>query len=197
MSDVATCKRMSPNEYLAFERAAEQKHEYADGEIFAISGGTFEHSLVAANLLRELGVSLAGRPCWPLTSDMRVKVEGSSRYLYPDGSVVCGEPLFEDARRDTLLNPKVVIEVLSESSEAYDRGDKFACYRTIPSLAEYLLASQTEPRLDHYVRQPDDGWLLRSVGPGGRVRLPSLGCELAVDRIYADVFTTDRRDAGA
>jgi Uma2 family endonuclease len=174
---------MSPVEYLAFERASDQKHEYADGEVFAMSGGTFEHSAVATGLLAALATALAGRPCTPLTSDMRVK-SASGRYFYPDACVICGTPQFEDEGRDTLLNPTAIFEVLSDSSEAYDRGDKFAHYETIASARDYVLASQKGPRIEVFTRQADQSWVRRVYGPGQRAALSSLECEIAVDAVY-------------
>jgi Uma2 family endonuclease len=183
---------MTEQEYLAYERAAVEKHEYVDGEIFAMSGGTMEHSAVAANIIRELGTALFGRGCRVLTSDMRIKIHEDGRYVYPDGSVVCGRPEFTDETRDTLLNPRIIIEVLSDSSEAYDRGDKFASYRSIPSFDDYLIASQKEPRLELFTRQADGSWSLRIHGPGDRVTLSSAGVTIEVDRVYADVFDPER-----
>jgi Uma2 family endonuclease len=189
MGQAAVRSGVSPEEYLAFERSAEMRHEYADGEIFAMSGGTFEHSQTAGNVVRELGIAVVDRGCSVLTSDMRIKIASRGRYVYPDASVVCEQPIFEDDKRDTLLNPLLVIEVLSASSEAYDRGDKFRQYQTIPSVREYVLLSQTEPRIEVFTRQTDGGWLLRSYGPGERAPLASLACELDVDRTYVNVFT--------
>lgn len=188
MGQAALRTGMSEQEYLAFERSSPEKHEYADGEIFAMSGGTIEHSAVAANIIRELGNSLFGKGCRTLTSDMRLKIPSTGRYVYPDGSVVCGPPEFVDDTRDTLLNPRLIIEVLSDSSEAYDRGDKFAGYRSIASFQEYVIASQKEPRIEVFTRQPDGSWMLRVHGPGERAALASVGCAIEVDRVYADVF---------
>lgn len=188
MGQAALRTGMSEEEYLAFERAAEEKHEYADGEIFAMSGGTIEHSEIAANIIGELRNAISGRGCRVLTSDMRIKVPATGRYVYPDGAVVCGRPEFTDEARDTLLNPRVIIEVLSDSSEAYDRGDKFAGYRSIASFQEYIVASQKEPRIEVFTRQPDGSWMLRIHGPGAQVSLTSLGCTIEVDRVYAGVF---------
>lgn len=192
MEQAAEHIRLSEEEYLTFERASPIRHEYADGEIFAMPGGTFEHSALAANMLGELGNALAGRGCQVLTSDMRVKIPNASRYVYPDASVVCARPVFVDDQRDTLLNPCLVVEVLSDSTEGYDRGDKFAHYRGIPSLSEYLLASQKEPRIEVFTRQGDGSWVLRIYGPGERASLSSIGCSLEVDRVYAGLL-----DAGA
>jgi len=187
MGDAARKTRLSPEEYLALERAAEARHEYADGEIFAMSGGTYEHSKIAGNIIRDLGIALFGRGCAVLTSAMRIHSAATGRYVYPDAAVICGQPLFQDDKRDTLLNPKVIVEVLSDSTEAYDRGDKFAQYRTIASFRTYVLASQKEPRIEVFSRQPDDSWLLRVYGPGEQAALSDVDAFLEVDRIYQDV----------
>ncbi|MGK3999616.1 Uma2 family endonuclease [Sorangium sp. So ce1024] len=187
MGQAARRTGLSPAEYLAFERASEQKHEYANGEIFAMSGCSREHSLLAGNIQRELGNALLDRACEVHTSDMRVKIASTGRYVYPDASVVCGEPVFEDAEVDTLLNPSVIVEVLSETSEAYDRGDKFAQYRRVPSIMEYVLVSQKEVRIEHFQRQPDGRWLLAILGPGMQLELESIGVVIDVDRVYRKV----------
>ncbi|WP_434043297.1 MULTISPECIES: Uma2 family endonuclease [Sorangium] len=187
MGQAATRTRLSPAEYLAFERASEQKHEYANGEIFATPGCTREHSLLAGNIQRELGNALLERACEVHTSDMRVKITSTGRYVYPDASVVCGNPVFEDAEVDTLLNPNVIVEVLSDSSEAYDRGDKFAQYRSVPSNMEYVVVSQKEVRIEHFQRQPDGRWLLSILGSGMQLELESIGVVIGVDRVYRKV----------
>lgn len=179
---------LSEQEYLAFERSSPEKHELADGEIFAMSGGTAEHSAVTLNLLAELRSALAGRGCRAFESNMRVHVPATDRYVYPDGTIVCGRAEFTDDTRDTLQNPRVVIEVLSSSTEAYDRGDKFAGYRTIPSFQEYVVASQKEPRIELFTRQSNGSWNLRIFGSGERVDLASLACAVEVDRVYEGVF---------
>lgn len=179
---------MTEQEYLAYERASPEKHEYADGEVFARSGGTGEHAAVAANIIRELGSALFGKGCRVHTSDMRVHVPSRGRYVYPDGSIVCGRPMYTDETRDTLVNPRVIIEVLSDGTEAYDRGDKFAQYRTLPSLEVYVLASQKEPRIEVFTRHADGAWLLRAYGPGECAAISPLGCNLDVERVYTDVF---------
>ncbi|KYF55278.1 hypothetical protein BE08_43415 [Sorangium cellulosum] len=187
MGQAARRTGLSPAEYLAFERASEQKHEYANGEIFAMSGCSREHSLLSGNIQRELGNALLDRACEVHTSDMRVKIASTGRYVYPDASVVCGEPVFEDAEVDTLLNPSVIVEVLSETSEAYDRGDKFAQYRSVPSVMEYVLVAQKEVRIEHFQRQPDGRWLLAILGPGAQLELESIGVVIDVDRVYRKV----------
>jgi Uma2 family endonuclease len=195
MGEAAPRIKMSPEEYLAFERASDEKHEYVDGEIFAMSGGTNEHSLLGSSIVRELGIALLDRPCYVHTSDMRIKVAASNRFFYPDVSVVYGAQVFGDEVRDSVLNPKVIVEVLSDSTERYDRGEKFAHYRRVESLQEYVLASQKEPLVEHYSRQADGVWLYRALGPGEQLVLPSLGCAIAVDRIYLKVFPSSG-DAG-
>lgn len=188
MGDAAPRRRMTPEEYLAFERASEQKHEYVDGEIFAMSGGTREHSLLGSNVTTSLSLALRRRPCEVHTSDMKVRSGREPEYHYPDVSVVCGKPIFEDETRDVLLNPKVIVEVLSESTERYDRGDKLDSYGTIASLEEYVLVSQTKVRVEHYHRGPDGTWIYRKLGAGELLVLPSIGCEIPVDEIYLKVF---------
>jgi Uma2 family endonuclease len=191
MGSAAVRTGPTPQEYLAMERASATKHELANGAIVARSGGTFEHSAIAANLVGELGAVLVGQGCQALTSDMRIKIHATDRYVYPDGAVVCGGPEFEDETRDILLNPRVIIEVLSDSTEAYDRGDKFDQYRAIPSFQEYVLASQKAPRIEVFTRQAEGGWLLHIHGPGERVELASLGCVVEVDRVYGGVLALE------
>ena len=132
--------RFTPDEYLAFERAARDKHEYYDGQVYAMSGGTRNHDRIAVSATRELATQLRGRRCDVLTSDMRVKVSATGLYTYPDASALCSEPEFEDPRNvDVLLNPVLIVEVLSESTEGYNRGGKFAHYHRIATLQEYVL----------------------------------------------------------
>jgi len=188
MGEAAARTRLTAEEYLALERSSEAKHEYADGEIFAMSGGTRAHSLVSGNVLGEVRTALSERDCEVHGSDMRIKIPATGRYVYPDASVVCGDALFEDDEEDTLLNPSVIVEVLSKSTEPYDRGDKFESYQSVASLCEYVLVSQKKVRVEHYSLQPDGTWVLRVLGAGERLALPSIGCEIAVDRIYLKVF---------
>src|SRR5215475_2147969 len=140
--------RITPKEYLELERKAEIKSEYLDGEMFAMSGVTLEHSSIVVNLITELNNQFIDRPCQVHGPDLRVKVSPTGLYTYPDLVAFCEKPLFEDEHFDTLLNPQVIIEVLSNSTEAYDRGKKFAHYRTVESLREYVLVSQTEYRIE-------------------------------------------------
>ncbi len=176
----------TPDQYLTLERQAETKSEYFAGEIFAMAGATRERSLIVANLTRDLGVQMLDRPCEVYPTEMRVKVDETGLYTYPDLVVVCGEPRFEDAHVDTLLNPTLIIEVLSPSTEAYDRGRKFAQYRRLPSLREYLLIAQDQPRVEQYLRQPEGQWLL-SEAETGTLSLPSIQAELSLAEIYRKI----------
>ena len=146
---------LTEEQYLIIERAAATKSEFYDGEMFAMAGARENHMLIITNLTRELSNQLRRRPCRVYANDMRVKVEPSGLYTYPDLVALCQPPRFLDERRDTLLNPQVIIEVLSDSTEAYDRGDKAVFYRRSPSLTDYLLVSQKRPHLEHYRRQAD------------------------------------------
>jgi Uma2 family endonuclease len=178
----------SPEEYLALERQAQCKSEYYAGEIFAMAGASRWHNLIVANVVGELRSQLKGRPCTTYPSDMRVKVGPTGLYAYPDVTVVCGEAQFEDNQQDTLLNPTLIVEVLSESTEAYDRGGKFAHYRKLASLMEYVLITQTKPHIEHYVRQPDNRWLLAEADSlHDSIHLDSIDCQLALAEVYDKV----------
>jgi Uma2 family endonuclease len=179
---------LSPQEYLAIERESETRSEYLDGEIFAMSGGSRQHNLIVTNLARELSSQLKRRPCEVYTNDQRVHIPETGLYTYPDIVVVCGEPSFEDEGVDTLLNPVLIIEVLSPTTEAYDRGKKFDGYRTIASLKEYVLVSQHEARVEQYLRQEGGPWgFISTVGRERSVALASIQCELALEEIYDKV----------
>jgi Uma2 family endonuclease len=180
--------RVTPEEYLALERASPYKSEYFDGELFAMTGASRRHNLISLNIGAELRAPLHDRPCEVYTNDMRVKVSSSGLYTYPDVVVVCEEPVFEDTAGDTLLNPILLVEVLSKSTADYDRGSKFEHYRTLVSLQEYLLVAQEKPHLMHYVRQSDLTWLLEETHEStGSVHLPSIRCDLALSEVYAKV----------
>ena len=180
--------RYTPEEYLALERQAQCKSEYYAGEIFAMAGASRWHNLIVTNVLRELSLQLKGRPCTTYPSDMRVKVSPTGLYTYPDITVVCGEARFEDNQQDTLLNPTLIVEVLSESTEAYDRGGKFAHYRKLASLMEYVLITQTKPHIEPYLRQPDNRWLLAEADSlSDTIHLPSIECHLALAEVYDKV----------
>lgn len=177
--------RYTPEQYLEWERAAPVKSEYFDGQIFAMAGASEEHVLIVTNLVRELSTQFKGKPCRTYSNDMRVKVSESGLYTYPDVVVVCGERQFSDAVQDTLENPTVIFEVLSPTTEAYDRGAKFAQFRRLPSLQEYVLVSQTEFLVEQFVRQSDGNWLLiESAGEAASVSLPTLSVTLPLSEIY-------------
>jgi Uma2 family endonuclease len=179
---------MSESEYLAFERVNETKHEFVDGEVFAMTGASENHNLICLNLFRVLGNQLLEGPCKVYPSDMRVKVEATRLYTYPDVSVVCDDPQFADNEFDTLLNPLVIIEVLSPSTDGYDRGRKFQNYRLMSTLQEYLLVSQDTARIEHYIRQENGEWLLSDViGLDGQLKLPSIECSLLMSDVYRKV----------
>ncbi len=180
---------LTPQEYLAIEREAEFKSEYFRGEMFAMSGASRGHNLITTNIVIELGQQLRGRPCEVYSSDMRVKVSATGLYTYPDVVAVCGEPKFEDAHVDTLLNPTLIVEVLSASTAAYDRGQKFAHYRGIESLSEYVLVSQDECKVEHFVKQSDRQWLQTVVqSPEAQIELASIQSVLRLREIYDKVF---------
>jgi Uma2 family endonuclease len=186
MSTVAH-PRYTPKEYLTLERKAEHKSEYFDGQIYAMTGASREHNLIAGNVFGEIRTRLRGRPCEVYMSEMRVKVRETGLYTYPDVVAVCGEPRFEDAEVDTLLNPTLLIEVLSPSTEAYDRGRKSAHYRRLASLAEYVLMAQDRMHVEHYARH-GERWVLTEVSDSdGVLTLPSLGCEVPLAEIYERV----------
>lgn len=191
MGEAALRVKMTEEEYLAFERASEERHEYADGEIFAMSGGTGTHGRIAMSIGGELRVALRGRKCGVHSSDVRVYIPSSQRYVYPDASIVCGGAEYKDATHDILLNPRVIIEVLSPTTEGYDRGDKFAQYRSIPSVMHYVLAAQDKPLLEVFTRQDNGSWNYQAYGPGEKAPLSAIGCELDVDSVYTDVFDAD------
>ncbi|MDQ1640180.1 MAG: hypothetical protein QOF62_3519 [Pyrinomonadaceae bacterium] len=175
----------TPEEYLAFERKAENKNEYVNGEIFAMTGASRKHNLIVANIVGELREQLKGKPCEVYPGEMRVKAPATRSYVYPDVVVVCDEPKFEDDQLDTLLNPTLIVEVLSKSTESYNRLAKSAYYRTIESLAEYLLVAQEECRVEQYVKQPDGRWLLADVrSRESLIVLEAIGCSLSLHDIY-------------
>lgn len=177
--------KLSPQEYLAQERLSDTKHEYMNGEIFAMSGGSFAHNLICMNIGASLHNQVKQRSCHVLPSDQRVQLQDG--YVYPDVTVVCGKPEFTDD--DNLSNPNVIIEVLSPSTANYDGSGKFARYRQTPSIQEYLLIAQDKPHVMHYVRQDDSHWLLAEYFvQQAQFELPSIQCELVLSDIYAKVF---------
>lgn len=179
---------VSPEEYLRLERQSEYKSEYVNGEVFAMTGAGHKHNLVAGNIFGELRQQLKGRQCEAYVGDMRVKVTATGLYTYPDVVVVSGEPKFEDEYVDTLLNPTLLVEVLSQSTERYDRIAKSSYYRTLDSLAEHLLVAQDEVRLEQYVKQANGQWLLFECSSiDAAIELESIGCTLALRDVYDKV----------
>jgi Uma2 family endonuclease len=183
-------KRYTVQEYLALEEAATQKHEYDNGEILAMSGGSYQHSQITTNLIGELRSRLRGKPCQQLESNMRVRARERGKYVYPDVSVVCGPPQFDadDPKRMTIVNPTVVVEVLSASSEPYDRAGKFDAYRTLASLRDYVLVSQWDAFVEAYHRHDDGRWSINSyAGLNASLPLPGIGIDIPLAEIYLDV----------
>lgn len=179
---------LAETEYLEIERAAQFKSEFFQGEMFAMAGGTLQHSLIVTNLARQFGNRLEGGNCLPYNADLRLKIEATGLYTYPDLSVICGSPRFAEGTDDTVVNPTVLVEVLSDSTEAYDRGKKFEHYRQIPTLQEYLLVSQQAPQIEQFIRQADGRWLLNeAAGIEQHLELPSLGIVIPLAEIFAKV----------
>ncbi|MFV8755634.1 Uma2 family endonuclease [Nannocystaceae bacterium ST9] len=177
---------MDRDTYLAFERGADEKHELWDGEVYAMGGASLAHNWIVGNLVHQLGNALEGSGCKALPSDLRVRITSSDRYVYPDVTIVCGSPELEgDA--DVLLNPRTIVEVLSPSTAAFDRGDKFAGYRSIPSVREVLFVSQEQRHVESYTRQADGSWVLREYRGDDALPLESLAAPLPLARIYAGV----------
>jgi Uma2 family endonuclease len=185
---------IAPEEYLALEERAEYKSEYFGGEIFAMAGGSPEHNLVAMNVAGELWKQLSESPCRVYPSDQRVKVPDTGLYTYADVTVVCAEPQYEESRPRSLLNPTLIVEVLSETTEAYDRGDKFAHYQTLPSLREYVLVASDQRRIERYTRQEGGAeWVYGECrAPAGSLALPSIGCVLSLPDVYGKVEFPER-----
>ncbi len=181
-------RRMTVEEYLALERQSETRNEYLNGETFARTGASRRHNRIALNVAMAFDRQLAGRGCEVFVSDMRVRVSAAHHFTYPDVVVACGEPQFADGEADTLLNPTLIVEVLSTSTERYDRGTKFESYRTLPSLAEYVLIAQDRVHVEHFVRQGSGAWLQTETdGREDSVELPPIGCTLALADIYQRV----------
>jgi Uma2 family endonuclease len=179
---------LTPEQYLEIERKAEFKSEYYQGEMFAMSGAREGHNLIVWNLAAELHRQLRAKPCRAYINDMRVRVNATGLYTYPDVAAVCGEPQFLDENRDTLLNPSLIVEVLSPSTEAYDRGRKFEHYRSVESVSEYLLVSSERVSAELYTRQPDGRWLLTAAAHmEDSLDLQSVGAQLSLADLYEKV----------
>lgn len=184
--------KLTPEEYLEFERKSEERHEYFDGEIISKSGANRNHCIINGNLGGLLWQNYKGNNFDFYLSKMRVSVPKTRFYTYPDLVVVCGEPQFQDDTFDTLLNPILIVEVLSDSTEGYDRGKKFTHYRSIESLREYVLVSQDEARIEKYVRQGDGFWVLsEAFGLDEKIKLDSIDCDLALNEVFDKVNFSD------
>ncbi|HEV8160002.1 MAG TPA: Uma2 family endonuclease [Pyrinomonadaceae bacterium] len=185
-------RKLTPEEYLEIERKAEYKSEYFDGEIYAMAGAKRRHNVIAWNVGGELRQHLKGKNCEAYPADMRVFVPQTGLYTYPDLVVVCGEPKFQDDTFDTLLNPILIVEVLSDTTENYDRGKKFQHYRSIESLHEYVLVSQDEARIEKYVKRSDGFWLLsEAVGLDLEIEFASIECRISLAEVYDKIDFSD------
>jgi Uma2 family endonuclease len=187
MSSAVIQLRYTPEQYLALEHKADFKSEYINGHVIAMAGASRLHNLIAGNLYREVSQQLRGRPREAYISDMRVKVSHTGLYTYPDVVAMCGDIRFEDTDSDTLLNPSIIVEVLSDSIEAYDRGEKLAHYRRLESLQEYLLVAQDKIRIEHYVRQGTK-WVLSELNDlTDTVPLTTIDCAITLRDVYDKV----------
>ena len=182
----------SLDEYFALEHTGDARYEYWDGDIVCMSGGSLAHARIAGNIYHRLAQKLSGGKCVPFTADLAVKTPTLLPYRYPDLSVACGEPAVENVRGvDALLNPVLIAEVLSPSTEKHDRGDKFAAYQQIPDFQEYLLVAQHAPSIVRYCRQPDGTWVPEEIsGLNAVVHLTSVDCELSLAEVYQGVVFT-------
>jgi len=187
MGQPAAMQHLSASAYLAWERAQVDKHEYHAGEVFAMAGGSPRHNFLSGAVLAELRSALRGKGCHVFTPDMRIAAAPTKRYVYADVVAACGGAQMEPGTSDVLANPQVVVEVLSQGTEAYDRGDKWEAYQRLPSLLDYLLVSQAVAHIEHFQREADGSWRYRLVEAGQLVTL-SNGATLAVDAVYEGAF---------
>ncbi len=188
----APTSRVTVASYLAAERTADEKSILWDFETFAMAGGSQQHNLLTAAILSEFGAKLKGKPCRTYASDQRVRLPSLARYVYPDASVTCPPVEVDESDTDTICNPRLVVEVLSDSTEAFDRGEKFLAYRSIASLTDYLLVSQHEVRIEHFHRQDEATWVLRTYGPEQVVDIAALGVQLAVSDVFEGIVLVPR-----
>ncbi len=190
--NTAQKKKLTANEYLEIERRAQLKSEFFNGEMFAMAGGSPQHNIIKENLILELGIRLRGGPCRTLSSDQRVLVNTSGLYTYPDIVVICGPLILDTRDKDTLTNPTAIIEVLSPTTERYDRGDKFRNYQKIESLKEYVMVYQDESLCERFVRQEDSSWALVSfVGLNNSLVFTSVSASIPLADVYAGVTFPD------
>ncbi|GAB4416060.1 MAG: Uma2 family endonuclease [Bacteroidia bacterium] len=188
MGEAATTLRLSIADYLEMERSADTRHEYHQGEIFAMAGGTQRHSILGNAINTELNLICRNTGCIPFNGDMRIRIEAEDRFLYPEASVVCGPVQTSRQDKDAITNPILIAEVLSDSSEAYDRGEKFRLYRTLPSLREYVLIDQKQPLTEVFSLEADGTWRYQVCqGADAQVALHSLGATIAMRDLYRNV----------
>jgi Uma2 family endonuclease len=191
----------APEDYLNFEREADARHEFLDGEIYQMAGESLSHSRVCMNLAREVGNKLKGKPCEALSPNMKVRTSTASLFSYPDLTIVCGEPPFHDTKKDVLVNPQIIFEVLSPSTENYDRTTKFQKYRMgNETLTDYVLVSQDKIFVEHFTKQTGGDWIYRSYGEIGDIlRIETIECDLDLGEIYdrIEFDLTDNEQATA
>lgn len=191
---------VSVEQYLRLEREAPTRHEYHDGQIFDMAGESYEHSLIVANTIRALGNAVSGTPCRVLASNLKIGIARSCHFVYPDLSIVCGPPQFDarDSGHQTVTNPRVVAEVLSPSTESYDRGSKFDSYRELESFEEYVLIAQDRPAVETFFRQADGTWLFTPcAGVESTIKLRCLAAELRLAEMYAGVTFPESQEETA
>lgn len=189
---------VTPDEYLALERTSDERHEFFEGQIFAMAGANERHNSIAGNIHAFLHARARGLGCRPYIVDMKVRIPRTGLYTYPDVSLACGDLQFEGESREVLLNPCVLIEVLSKSTETRDRGWKFQNYWNLPSLVDYVLVSQEKPLIEHYVRRPEGNWMFEFVdGLEATLQLAAVDCQIPLREIYLDVQFGPEEDAPA
>ena len=184
-----TLSVFTPEDYLYLERSSEIRHEYLDGLVYAMAGESLDHSTICFNLAVHVGTQLIGKSCRGFSPNMKVRAGRGGLYAYPDLMIVCGEPSFDDEHGDVITNPTVIFEVLSRSTEAYDRGEKFLRYSTeIETLRDYVLVSQDKPRIEHFSRQPDGTWPRTEVeGLTSALTVSSINCQIALADVYSRI----------
>jgi Uma2 family endonuclease len=187
MGHPATNQPLSAAEFLVWERDQPEKHEYHAGEVFAMAGGSPRHNALSGAMVAQLYAVLRGKGCHVFTSDQRISAREGERYVYADAVVACGGIRMEPGTTDVLANPKIIVEVLSKSTEAYDRGDKWDAYQRLPSLTDYLLVSQAAAQIEHFQREADGSWRYRLIEAGQLVTL-SNGATVAIDAVYEGAF---------
>jgi len=187
MGDAAEQPWIDYETYLTVERETDQKHEWLDGRTYAMSGGTIEHGQLSTQMIGELLRLASACGCRVFNSDVKIRVRATGLATYPDASIVCGTIERDPDDRNAMTNPAVLVEVLSDGTEAYDRGEKFEHYRRIPSLRDFVLVSQHKPRVEVYSRDQGDRWVLTTAGVGERFSLTAVDGTIEVDRVYADV----------